>query len=121
MGLKNQIPRLYRTDALSLCAWAWIEAILYSQKEILENGKELSIMDAARLFQSFFGLEEDDLGLYHIRQCYYRTQEKNRTRKDDEKTFPAYHSSKEIAEKLDEINHLLTKILQHDGAEKEVL
>lgn len=80
MNIKETIPSLYKSDTLSLCAWIWLEAITKTQDEILEGGKPISIMEGAKMFQEFFGMEEDDLGIYNIRQCYYRMQAKNRKR-----------------------------------------
>lgn len=104
MSIKNSIPAIYRANTLSLMAWIWIESALYCQAP---DGA-LSIADAARQFQEFFGLEEDDMDIYHIRMCYYRMQEANRERSETPFRFPAgqdgdlLHALKTIKEFFDQ-------------------
>lgn len=103
MSIKYTIPGIYRANTLSLCAWIWIESAMHTNKS-----DPISIMDAARMFQQFWGLEEDDMDIYHIRQCYYRMQEANRERCEDPCRFPP-QSNPEIDRALEVIKDLLTK------------
>lgn len=48
----------------------------------------MTVMEAARQFQEFWGLDEDEFNIYHIRMCYYRMQEANRERKEEPAKFP---------------------------------
>lgn len=92
MSIKHSIPRLYRANAMSICAWMWIESAMYCQA----GDEKITIAEAAKRFQKFFNLEEDDFDIYHIRMCYYRMQEANREREEEPMCFPAEPSGEVI-------------------------
>lgn len=89
MNVKYTIPGIYRANTLSLCAWIWIESAMYCQ----DGDRQMTVIEAARQFQKFWGLDEDEMDIYHIRTCYYRMQEANRERKEDPQKFPAEPST----------------------------
>jgi hypothetical protein len=113
LNIKESIPNLYKSDTLSLCAWIWIEALIKNQEAILDNGKPISIMDAARMFQEFWGLEEDDVGIYNIRQCYYRMQAKNKKRMRNETAVTFDYHGPDIQEVLESIEKQLIELNGH--------
>lgn len=80
MAQKDFFTGFYKSNLDSVAAWVWMEAIMLLQDQIIESGKPLTRMDAAREFQRFMKYDEDDMPLYTIKQQYYRMSERNRRR-----------------------------------------
>lgn len=96
MNVKYTIPAIYRANTLSIAAWIWIESALYCQTE----DSKMTIMEAARQFQQFWGLEEDDFDLLHIKTCYYRMQQANRERCEQPPPKFPRHESDDVVQAL---------------------
>lgn len=110
MNIKYTIPSIYRANTLSLCAWIWIEAMLYYRNQMDLEGEDYSMnsVTAAKLFQEFWGLEEDDFGVDHIRMSYFRMKKCNAERKEEPMPFPR-DNNVEIMEALNTIKEYLEK------------